>query len=612
MDKFADINSNPSVVQKPDIRFLFTQELSNLRPYDYWAWFYDYSNMAKWGQILVPGGGNVQELNAINERSGGTNIKESIVLAHEIAHQIAEMEKSDPVTAASYQHILALSKVVVTYTAIINTDMYGSMPYSEAYQIRYGGKLTPKYDTQAELFDLYIKDLSEAVDILTKDKIEVGGTAVTQIALGGQDFVYQGDVKKWAKFANSLRLRVAARLYHHDKAKAIALVEEVAKSPAGMLTEISDNFIHSVGNEWYGPNEIPSTGRGNKTMIDFMVENKDPRVRFFFRKNDYNSKVVQAYFDAKAADANQPDLPSYIADKVEFEEKDGRKVFTGWKAPGEPWVRYHGLPVTIDAGKDNAWKEYFDPQGDLFKIKLNGKEKSYAATSNLQLDMYKGNINFTYPDAPDVGAVTDNQPRTFYSLYFSAAEVNLYLAEFKLLGANLPGSAADYFKKGIETSVNGWDKIAQLNDIRYYSRVYDEKFEEPIKLMDGELDALLNQEAYKLTGDTKLDLEKVYIQQRFNFMIHPDQMYVTMRRSGVPTKNSTILPFEHFRIDREEYPLPRRFSFVDPSPTDKMKEILMDALDKQGFTIGFDPKLLNTQRVWYDKNAPQFGEGPKI
>ena len=613
MDKFADINSDPSVVQKADVRFLFTQELSNLRPYDYWAWFYDYKNMSRWGQMLVPGGSNSAEINLINERSGGSNIKDAIVLAREIEHITSELEKSDPITAASYQHILAMSKVIVTYTAIQNTDMYGSMPYSEAYRVRYGGTLTPKYDTQEQLFDLYLKDLENAIEILTKDKFEVDGQAVTQIALGGQDFVYQGDAKKWAKFANSLRLRVAARLYNHDKARAFAIVEDVAKSPAGMITEIADNFIHNVGNEWYGPNEIPQTGRGNKTMIDFMVENKDPRVRFFFRKNDYNSKVVQAYFDAQAADEKQPNLPSYVAEKVEFEvDKDGRKVFKGWKAPGEPWVRYHGLPVTINADQDKKWVDYFDPENKIFKITLNGKEKTYAATSNFQLDMYKGNINFTYPDAPDVGAVTDEQPRVFYSLYFSAAEVNLYLAEFKLLGANLPGSAADYFKKGIETSVNGWNEIAKKNNIRYYERIYDQEFEEPIKLLDGEVEALLAQPAYQLTGDKLKDLEKVYIQQRFNFIVHPDQMYVTMRRSGVPMKNSDILPFENFTTDGSDYPLPRRFSYLDPSPTDKMRPIVLEALKEQGFNIGFQPEMLNTERVWYDKNAPQFGEGPKL
>ena len=44
----------------------------------------------------------------------------------------------------------------------------GSMAYTEAYQARYGGTLTPKYDTQAELFDLWEKQLKETVETLAK------------------------------------------------------------------------------------------------------------------------------------------------------------------------------------------------------------------------------------------------------------------------------------------------------------------------------------------------------------------------------------------------------------------------------------------------------------
>ena len=42
------------------------------------------------------------------------------------------------------------------YFGYVDTDMYGSMAYTEAYQARYGGTLTPNMTiTQAELFDLW-------------------------------------------------------------------------------------------------------------------------------------------------------------------------------------------------------------------------------------------------------------------------------------------------------------------------------------------------------------------------------------------------------------------------------------------------------------------------
>lgn len=35
------------------------------------------------------------------------------------------------------------------------------------------------------------------------------------------------------------------------------------------------------------------------TSYRLLVNNKDPRLLYFFQKNDYNSNVVQAYFDQK-------------------------------------------------------------------------------------------------------------------------------------------------------------------------------------------------------------------------------------------------------------------------------------------------------------------------
>ena len=44
-----------------------------------------------------------------------------------------------------------------------------------------------------------------------------------------------------------------------------------------------------------------------------------------------------------------------------------------------------------------------------------------------------------------------------------------------------------------------------------------------------------------------------------------------------------------------------------------MYQIKVDAFKAQGYTTGTqDPKILNFERVWYDKGAPNFGEGPNF
>ena len=45
-----------------------------------------------------------------------------------------------------------------------------------------------------------------------------------------------------------------------------------------------------------------------------------------------------------------------------------------------------------------------------------------------------------------VKVVQDTEDNPLYEMTLSTAEMNLYLAEFKLLGANLPHTAAELFQ----------------------------------------------------------------------------------------------------------------------------------------------------------------------
>ena len=598
-EDLAVYNTDPTVISKPDMRFLFTQGLAKFLPSDYWDWWYDFTAMSQYGQVT--GGSNTIKLNIPDLSSGNGSVASTLKILREMDYQLSLMSEEE---AAKYAQIRAALQSLVVYMGIQDTDFYGSAPYSEAYSARYGGTLTPKFDTQQELFTQFYEELKDATDILVNGK-SVNGTAISQTSLGNQDFVYKGDVSKWAKFANSLKLKLAVRLMHVDKTWAKQIVTEAASHAAGFMTDISDNFIYNQGTSWYYSKEDPAPGTGNVNLIQFMVDNKDPRVRFFFMKNDFNSEVVQAYIDAKK------DLPSYIADKVitkEIEEEvDGeivkRTVFDKWAAPGEPWVRYVGLPIQLNASSDSKWDQYYDPKNQWLKL----EDKTYSATSYLNLEMYEGNRTYTYPTKQGGTVVQDKDPKPFYGLYMSAGEVNLYLAELCQLGM-MSGSASDYFEAGVRASVQEWNDIATLNQIPYAVNKYD-KNEELITLKEGEIDELVNQPAYKLTGAAD-DLEKIYLQMHFAFILDPWEMYVTMRRSGVPMRGSAYLPYEVFPLDGGAYSIPRRATFTEPAKSDQMYDIIIKSYEEQGFSVGNNASKLESERVWYDKGAPAWGAGP--
>lgn len=603
-DDFSELNQKPSDITKPNIRYLFTQCERSFQPGDYSQWYGGFNDISTWAQTTVPTGGNSSDLNRpdVEANGCGYQVNEVLRYANEIRYQIDNMSDEDK---AKYEYIKYLCNPMLVYLSIEDADMFGSRQYTEAEMARYTNPplLLPKYDTQEELMEVWLKELDETLNYLNNNE-------VTDL-LSSQDFIYNGKVEKWAKLANSLKLRIAARLINKDRARAIKIAEEVAANPAGVLSSIDDDFVYNKGKKDNNWNNNFSVGAGSQQLINFMVSNRDPRLFYFFQKNSYNSNVVQAYFDQKK------DLPFYIAANVEYKEEGGKKVFTGWKAPGEPWVRYYGLPCEIGAGQNNDYRDYFDPSKIIFSLEnKNGDKKTYQPLALRNQEMIKGMLTYTFPDAPDVAPEQDNEQHGWYGLYFSAGEVNLLFAEFKLLGANLPRSAQDYLIDGVTLSVQGYDFVAGKNHIPYYDTPYkNDKFDKTIKLTNDQLTEMLSHDVYKLTGNKKSDLEKVYIQQYIHYMMAPIDQYVTMRRSGVPMKNSTLLPRKEFDSQLgDSYYIPRRFAVMAPEKSNLLYDITIKAYQDQGYTYegteAINPQKLSTERVWIDKENPTFGDGP--
>lgn len=602
-DDFAEINKNPATISDGNVVYLFTKGLQNFEPSGYLYWFYNANNTHHWCQAFTPTGGFTDNFNVhgpLGEQGG--QVYGVMKYYREVSQMISEMDPND---AQKYTSIKSMFYPLMVYLGMFDTDMYGDMPYTEACMARYSNPmiLTPKYDTMESLFDLWLSELNTSLE---------GFKATGQVSLGKQDFVYNGDVSKWAKFTNSLKLKIAVRLLNVNKAKALQIAEEAVSNSAGLLDGLADDFIYNRATTSTGNGDDPfhfgnsvSSGAGAKPVIDLLVKNRDPRVRFFYNKNDFNSRVVQGFFDA-----GKP-LPAYIESNVEYTtDGAGKKTFVAWKAPGEPWVRYYGLPTEYNAASQSQYFDYFD--ANRWKISKEGAEKTFYPYATFQEELVRGRIDYTYPDLPGAAVVQDKEDMPWYGLFFSTAEVNLYLAELKLQGATLPQTAEFYYNKGVEMSVKAYDNMAKLNKIPYYYTTYDEK-EMVIALKAGEIETMMANPDYKLTGTTAEMLEKVYIQQYLHFMYQPDDQFVAVCRSGIPKKNSTILSWIDVAPQGSTY-IPRRFDISSPNPTDLMYNIKLEAANRQGYTFGNreKPNILNTERVWNDKGAPNFGEGPKL
>ncbi|MBP6794080.1 MAG: SusD/RagB family nutrient-binding outer membrane lipoprotein [Saprospiraceae bacterium] len=158
------------------------------------------------------------------------------------------------------------------------SDMFGPIIYSEFGKVAEDG--TIPYDCQDKAYDLFFKDLDSGIAGLTS-YLTANPTTKPFTAF---DEVYAGDISKWIKLANSMRLRLAIRISKVDPARAKAEGEKALANSYGVITENGDNFVVKTGLDH--PLNVMS-GAWNDTRMGAPMESilkgyKDPRLGAFF------------------------------------------------------------------------------------------------------------------------------------------------------------------------------------------------------------------------------------------------------------------------------------------------------------------------------------------
>lgn len=201
---------------------------------------------------------------------------------------------------------VASAKILKSWGFQILVDAYGDVPYSEAFEG--SEKFFPKYDVGSDIYDSCIIQLDNAIDL-------INNAPATATSLGNNDIMFKGDMGKWAKFANTLKLRFIIR--QSNIISASDAQAEIAKTAsAGYLTAdamVNPGYLNSDGKQnplWasYGVSpggSLYSDGynyaRGGGAAVEFFKANNDQRLFYVFAPdgsvpNDDNfSKVDTNY-----------------------------------------------------------------------------------------------------------------------------------------------------------------------------------------------------------------------------------------------------------------------------------------------------------------------------
>lgn len=220
-----------------------------------------------------------------------------------------------------------IAQILMAINLGVATDLWGDVPYSEAFQGK-TGVFTAKYDTQQQVIASIQSLLDQGIANLAKpDNVDIPDA---------DDLYYAGDVAKWTKAAWTLKARYANRVSLKDPNSATNVLAYLANG----ITSPDDNMENphpgasNAQNQW-GAFEQQEFGymKANKFFIDILQANNDPRLPYYFAEanaggyigDDITQEVMDpevstigTYFDV---DANFPLVTSFEAHFLAAEAK---------------------------------------------------------------------------------------------------------------------------------------------------------------------------------------------------------------------------------------------------------------------------------------------------
>ena len=185
---------------------------------------------------------------------------------------------SSPNSNNNQKQIARIWKVFLFHRMV---DFYGDIPYFNA-----GDPSKPeKYDSQKDIYYDMFKELAEA-----------SGALATGPSYDAKDVIYAGNIDRWKRFANTLRLRLAIHASLKDASKA--KTEGEAAIAAGIFGSNGDNAFARVNNIL--PNAYNQISGWNEFRMSSTSESilggyQDPRLGVLYSPvsggdADYNGK----------------------------------------------------------------------------------------------------------------------------------------------------------------------------------------------------------------------------------------------------------------------------------------------------------------------------------
>ncbi|GAC1591448.1 MAG: SusD/RagB family nutrient-binding outer membrane lipoprotein [Hymenobacter sp.] len=367
---------------------------------------------------------------------------------------IAADNTLDAKTKANQQ---ACAEILAVYAWSTLVNTFGNVPYSEALDFT---KPSPKYDDAATIYADLFKRLDAALASMAPDAA----------GLGSADLIYGGSMAKWAKFGNSLKLRMALTVADVDDTKAKALVQQtIGKVFASNADNATLAFTSASPNTNPLFEDLIQSNRkdfvGTSFFIDQLNALKDPRLAYFFKLKPNTTVyaggqagVTSPYsnFSAPGTALENPTLPGVLQTYSEVEFLLAEAAARGFTVGGTEASHYNAAitasilsfgGTAADATTYLAQPKvaYATATGD-YKQKI-GTQKYYALYDN-PVEAYKEVRRLDWPKIVAPKAAVSAFPLRFT---YPATEKNLNTANYNAAATAIGGD--------LVTTKIFWDKF---------------------------------------------------------------------------------------------------------------------------------------------------------
>lgn len=224
-----------------------------------------------------------------------------------------------------YEYYKAISMIMKAYHFQLLVDCYGDVPYSEA--LGRSLEATPVYDDAQTIYEDLIVQLTDAIAL-----IKSADEDAQSMVPGADDVMFDGNMTKWIKFANSVKLRILTRqsdmsgrnAYITAQMAAINtegsgfLLEDVGVNPGFINKESGKQNIiwESLGWDYTGASTMNYRATcATDYVLDYLTDTGDPRIdRLYEKPGTGHLGVPQGLldYDTPVIDAFMPDFVSNI------------------------------------------------------------------------------------------------------------------------------------------------------------------------------------------------------------------------------------------------------------------------------------------------------------